>query len=243
MNKTAKLFLALALCGAMSASTVACFGEKPDSTTSESSVSESIGTSESDSTTSESTSESDSTTSESTSESEAEKVEKLATVVTATANELAAFNATNIKLYGTETVVSLETAYTFTATETLDEAKANQYANWYADYYVTIDRAISENEFGLAGSYAAWDNGNWVAFYAPATQANVATPLLKTFDSRPEAQWTYVDIVRSVDTFKCGVFDNNNACSDMTVTVELRLTNPENESEYFVVNKTEYKFA
>ena len=162
-----------------------------------------------------------------------------AEIETATEEKLATINAEEIKIYGTTEEVVLETAYTFSVTETAEEAEASAYANWIADYYVTVDRAIGENELGLAGSYANWDNGNWVAFYAPATEANVATPLLGSVGG----EWTYAELVKEVGTFDCGAFDANNVLGGMTMTVELRLTNPYDETDYIVVNKTEHTFA
>ena len=167
-------------------------------------------------------------------------VEKLATVTKATTEELAAINGDGILTMDTSETIFVESAYTFTATETVEEAAANEYANWYADYYVTLDKAISEYQFGLAGSYEAYQNGAWIAFYAPATEANVSTPLLSSVSDSP---WTYAEIVSGVSVFKCGVFDNNNACAGMTIKVELRLTNPENAEEQLVVNETSYTFA
>ena len=162
-----------------------------------------------------------------------------AVIETATEQELAEINKEEIKIYGTTEEITLETAYTFAVTETVEEAEASAYANWIADYYVTVDRAIGANQLGLAGSYANWDNGNWVAFYAPATEANVATPLLGSVGG----EWTYAELVKEVQSFDCGAFDANNVLGGMTMTVELRLTNPYDETDYIVVNKTEHTFA
>ena len=206
-------FLSLVMCLAMAASVAACsfVTDTPNSESASESASETVN-----------------------------PVEKLATVTKATADELAAINGAGIVTMDTNETIFVESAYTFTATETVEEAAANEYANWYADYYVTLDRAISENQFGLAGSYELYQNGAWIAFYAPATEANVATALLSSVSDSP---WTYADIVSGVSVFKCGVFDNNNACAGMTIKVELRLTNPADETEQLVVNQTSYTFA
>ncbi|MBQ8322833.1 MAG: hypothetical protein IJX91_02585 [Clostridia bacterium] len=168
------------------------------------------------------------------------KAQKLATVTVMTEEELATFNAnTEVKIYDTDTEVDLEAAYTFTMAQSYDMALASDYANWLADYYVTIDRDIEEGQLGLAGSYELWQDGTWIAFYAPATEANVATGLMASID----ATFTYADVANFVKVFNCGVFDNSGACAGMTMKVELRLTNPEDSSDYIVVNSTEYTFA
>jgi len=165
-------------------------------------------------------------------------------VTVATADELAAINATNITDYVNGTPVVIETAYTFTALETLEEVKAGEYANWWADYYVSVDQAVGEGEIGLAGSYDAWQNGAWVAFYAPAVEANQEIGLLKTASGGEENKyWTYAEVVEFVGTFRCGAFDLNNACSGKTLKVELRLTNPEDATDFVSVNVTTYTFA
>lgn len=164
-----------------------------------------------------------------------------ANVVVASAEELATYNATGITDYVNGTSVTLETAYTFSVVETLEEINAGEYADWIADYYVSINQSIEAGVLGLAGSYDAWQNGAWVAFYNPeAIVANQEIALLGSVNGAP---WTYVDIATSVQTFRCGAFDLDNACSGMTLKVELRLTNPEDANDKLTVNVTEYTFA
>ncbi len=165
---------------------------------------------------------------------------KVATITKADEATLSAWNATNIEFYNIAgEYATLETGYTFSAKETVEEAKASQYANWLADYYVSVDTAIEDGKLGLAGSYQAWDNGKWLAFYAPAMEAGEAMGLLTSVNIK----WTYAEIVEYVIDFKCGAFDLDNACNGITMTVELRLTNPEDATDYVVANSTSYKFA
>ena len=165
---------------------------------------------------------------------------KVATITKASDATLAEWNATNIEFYyAAGEYATLEVGYTFSAAETVEEAKASQYANWLADYYVSVDTAIEDGKLGLAGSYQAWDNGKWLAFYAPAMEAGEVMGLL----SNVNIKWTYAEIVEYVIDFKCGAFDLENACNGVTLTVELRLTNPDNASDYVVVNSTSYTFA
>ena len=163
-----------------------------------------------------------------------------ANVVVATADVLTAWNAEGVEFYYNKGVMAtLETGYTFSATETVEEAKANEYAKWYADYYVSVDTAIEADQLGLAGSYQAWDNGKWLAFYAPALQANQTMGLLASVNIK----WTYEEIVEYVVDFRCGAFDNEGACKGVTLKVELRLTNPADATDFVVINSTSYTFA
>ena len=166
-----------------------------------------------------------------------------ATVATATAQELASFNAEGVNLYDIVNfsslgeTVTLETAYTFSVTETVEEATASEYANWIADYYVSVDTDVEAGKIGLAGNYGDW---GWIAFYSPIDVA--ANQQIGLLESTGKTAWTYLDVVTNVGTFYCGAFDLEDACAGMTLKVELRLTNPENAEEVISVCVTEYKF-
>ena len=181
-----------------------------------------------------------------------------ATIHKASIAELRAFNEEFITLYdvsngfhpladpdsvadlATDAEATLEVAYSFIANESVLEAKNSVYADWHADYYVSVDADIEANTLGLAGSYEAWGNGLWVAFYNPvAVAAGEKIGLLASMEGNP---WTYVEAVEIVGTFNCGAFDYNNACAGVTLTVELCLTNPAN-GKTIVVSTTSYTFA
>ena len=165
-----------------------------------------------------------------------------ATVAKATEQELASFNAEGITLYDTGETVALETAYTFSVIQTLEEAQADPYANWYADYFVSVDQDVEAGKLGLAGSYQEYQNGLWVAFYNPdALVANQKVGLLES-SGQNYKYWTYAKIAEFVKTFYCGAFDLDNACEGVTLTVELRLTNPENETDTVTICVETYKF-
>ena len=171
----------------------------------------------------------------------------IATLVVADEAMLAAWNNEGVAIYdltnfsATGATVTMETAYSFVALETVEEAKASEYADWTADYYVSVDAAVEAGKIGLAGSYQSWDNGAWVAFYSPvAVEANQQVGLL---ESTGKKAWTYAEIVEFVGTFRCGAFDLDNACSGVTLTVELRLTNPADATDSVVASSTSYTFA
>ena len=132
----------------------------------------------------------------------------------------------------------LEAAYTFSCKETLEEAKLNDYANWYCDFYVVLDKALGANQIFLGGNYGSF---GWVGFHNGDLTLDAGTEigLLESVTTNP---WTYVDVVQNVDTFICGVGDVNDSLSGATFTVMLRLTNPENEAEFYNVATINYTF-
>ena len=132
----------------------------------------------------------------------------------------------------------LEAAYTFSCRETLEEAKANPYANWYCDFYVKLDKDLEENQIFLGGNYGSF---GWVGFHNGdmTLEANTEIPLLGSVTSNP---WTYVDVVQSVGTFICGVGDVDDALEGATFTVMLRLTNPEDAAVYYDIETINYTF-
>ena len=54
---------------------------------------------------------------------------------------------------------------------------------------------------------------------------------------------TYAEIVNTVGTVTCGVADTQTTNTGANVTVELRLTNPENAEEFITVNTTALTLA
>ena len=54
--------------------------------------------------------------------------------------------------------------------------------------------------------------------------------------------WTYLDVAQNVGTFTCGVSDVNDSLKGATFTVMLRLTNPEDASEFYNIATINYTF-
>lgn len=133
---------------------------------------------------------------------------------------------------------NLETAYTFSCIEDLAAAKKNPFANWYCDFYVSLDKDLGANQIFLGGNYGDF---GWVGFHNGdlTLAANTEMPLLGSVTNNP---WTYLDVVQNVGEFICGAGDVNNALEGATLTVKLRLTNPENEAEFYDVETITYKF-
>ena len=134
---------------------------------------------------------------------------------------------------------NLDAVYQFSCTESLDDAKASKYANWYCDFYVVLDKDLGENEIFLGGNYGSF---GWVGFHNRdlTLEANTEIGLLESVTTNP---WTYVDVVQNVGTFVCGVGNVGNSLEGATFTVMLRLTNPENTAEYYNVAVIPYAWT
>ncbi len=132
----------------------------------------------------------------------------------------------------------LDAIYKFACTETLDEAEANKYAYWHCDFVVSLDKALGENEIFLGGNYGSF---GWIGFHNGdlTLEANTEIPLLGSVTSNP---WTYVDVVQNVGEFICGVGNVGDSLSGATFTVHLRLTNPEDETEFYNIETITYTF-
>ena len=134
---------------------------------------------------------------------------------------------------------SLEAAFDFKAIDTSETVLNSPYRDWYCDFVVMLDKDLDENEIFLGGHYGSF---GWVGFhnYDLKLEAETEVELLGSVTSNP---WTYEDVVGLVGEFKCGVSDVNNALEGATFTVMLRLTNPENKSEFYNVATVTFKFG
>ena len=126
--------------------------------------------------------------------------------------------------------VQLDSAYTFVATE----SDPVEYADWDADFYVSVNTDVADNELILAGQYDAWSTG-WVGFTVPATAANQKIALLGSAGINAK----YSEICEIIKTFNCGVADVADALAGATITVELVLSNG---AESYVVSTNTYTF-
>ena len=130
---------------------------------------------------------------------------------------------------------NLEAAYKFACPAELDPV----FANWYCDFYVSLNKDLDENEIFLGGNYGDF---GWVGFHNGdmTLAANTEIPLLGSFTNNP---WTYSDVYNFVGEFICGVGDVNDALADATFTVKLRLTNPDNAEQYYDVATVTHTFT
>ena len=133
---------------------------------------------------------------------------------------------------GGQITLTLAGACSFTAQDTAETIDANPYANWKADFVVSMDRVAQEGLY-LAGNYGIY---GWIALPVAAGVTYTEVPVLKT---TLDAEMTYREIVEQVGSFSCGVADIAAKNMGATITVELRLTNPEDPSQFQTISKTE----
>ena len=130
----------------------------------------------------------------------------------------------------------LAMSYTFTASQ----EESTNYSDWYADFFITFERDVEE--VTLAGWYAAVEAqlGGWLIVSTPVV-SDMEIGVIAMAD--PGRNWTYSDIQQVVSVFKCGVFDEvGGADKDAKMTVELRVTNPEDIDDIRVIGVFEYTF-
>ena len=118
--------------------------------------------------------------------------------------------------------------YTFAAEDTAEEAAAGNYAGWKCDYFVTVSEPVKEGLI-LVGNYGDY---GWIGISAPAGEYENYGLMTNTFGA-----WDYESIVEEVGTFICGIVDTQGNNKGATVTVELRLTNPEDATETYTIAK------
>lgn len=138
---------------------------------------------------------------------------------------------------GSDVEVEPAAAFTFVALDDETSVQESPYKDWLVDYYVSVDKTVNDG-LTLIGNYGNWQGGAWYGFKVPAGDYPDAVALLGTMTGGT-SNWTYADIVTGVGTFNCGVADDGSN-TGMTMTVELRLINPDNTSEMITVSSTDY---
>ena len=146
-------------------------------------------------------------------------------------------------------VVPLETAYTFTAPETYEEAQKSEYAKWHADFVVSVDADVPANSVMIAGNYGTY---GWVGFTNDGEAIAEGTEV-RLLDLAGISM-NYEELCNFVQTFSCGAADYRDALAGATMTVELRLYEVERPSaengnswnveteKYEVIGKYSYTF-
>ncbi len=140
---------------------------------------------------------------------------------------------------------ALDVGFVFSTTETAEEAANSPYANWHADFVVSLDADTAAGSCGLAGQYSSWSE-DWWGFSLPIdAEANQEFRLLQ---DAAGINFTYEMLCSQVVDFGCGVFNLDDANVGTKLTVQLCLfepadpetTNPNEEQETgnFVVVST-----
>lgn len=141
----------------------------------------------------------------------------------------------------------------------VNSASLSYYGSWYADFEMTINKDVTFYSDGtedgyLAGQYnGSWEdedfvwNGQWV--YVPFNEAVSVeageTIRIMAFAAElmgePGLKYTYKEVYEIVKDFNCGVFFDEEflvANPDLEVKLELRMYNPNDETESYVIGET-----
>ena len=166
------------------------------------------------------------------------------------------FDATTLKkaFLPTATVTTVKNddltfALNFKADAATD-VQLETYGNWYADFVLTVNKDVTFNANGgadgyLSGQYDAWSE-NWVnvPFEDVKLKANESLKIMAyaaEMMGQSGLKLTYNDVYSFVKDFDCGVFFEPAflaANPDLKVTLELRMYNPANETESYVIGET-----
>ena len=135
----------------------------------------------------------------------------------------------------------------------VDDEQLAHYGSWYADFELTINKKVTFNNDGsadgwLAGQYDEWSY-DWVTVpfgkKAPVTiEANETVKIMAyaaELMDEPGLKYTYKEVYETVKDFNCGVYFDDEfliANPDLEVKLELKMYNPENEAENYVIGET-----
>lgn len=137
--------------------------------------------------------------------------------------------------YSIDADPTLETVYTFTAPE---GAEDSPFANWFCDFYVSLDTDLGQNQIFLGGCYGEW---GWIGFHNGdfTVKANEFVPMLGTVGM----QWMYKEVAAIVGNFMCGVSGVGTELDGQVFTLQLRLINPNDASDYRIVTQIQHTFG
>ena len=132
--------------------------------------------------------------------------------------------------------LELNSSYLFKATETAEEVATNPYKTWKVDLIGTVLGAdIPANAVVFAGQTANYNGGDWYGKIAPAIKSGTPASLSSVIG----VNLTYEDICTSYSEFQCGVGTIDTVNKNATLKLELRLVNPDDNTQYIVVSTVE----
>ena len=132
-------------------------------------------------------------------------------------------------------VASIDAVYLFEADDPSYETE-EYYRGWDCDYLIQFSSDLAAESFGLYGAYGSYDK----AFLFPADTGTDPIPLLATAGL---GGVTYGDLLDTIQSFTCGVFNLSEANIGETMTVKLVISNPEDPEESYVIAEKEYVFG
>ncbi len=135
--------------------------------------------------------------------------------------------------------LSLEVVMNFKANETVEEAADGGFLPWKVDFYLTFD-GLASDSFVADNSYLVGNYGSfgWIAIPTDGMeiQNGVTYPVMQAYD----ANITYKQICDSVKDFTAAIHIDKailEANPDMTVKLELKMTNPEDETDVITIGE------
>lgn len=124
------------------------------------------------------------------------------------------------------------------------------YDKWFADFELTINKDVTFDANGgkdghLAGQYDEWSL-SWVKVPTSPVQIKANEPLkimafAAEFLDEPGLKYTFGEVYSVVKNFDCGIYFTPEflaANPDLKVTLELKMYNPVDENENYVVGET-----
>ena len=139
---------------------------------------------------------------------------------------------------GTEDL-PLDIVVNFKTNDTLEYAKASKYAKWKTDFYLKAEdlasNSITADDSYLAGNYGEYP---WIVISTDGFELKegIEYPIVSNYDPN----LTYENICDYVKNFTAAIHIDQaiiNANPDMKVTLTLKLTNPEDENDVYVVDE------
>ena len=127
----------------------------------------------------------------------------------------------------------------FKANETLEECLAGEFSKYLVDFYLTVsgleNGSLTADNCYLAGNYGTF---GWIVIPTDGIvlEDGVSYPIVSAYD----ATLNYKDICKSVKDFTAAIYIDNAilaANPNMTVTLELKMTNPNDASEVLLVGE------
>lgn len=141
----------------------------------------------------------------------------------------------------------LDIVMNFKANETRDEANAGPFGKWTCDFYLTFSNLTGET-ISAEGSYLAGHYGSFGWWVIPTDEfetleGDLSYPVMAAKNITLEYA---ADICGSVKDFTAAIFINRQVLAKnpgMKVTLELRMTNPDNTDEQITVGSYTYTAA
>ena len=165
-------------------------------------------------------------------------------IFTLPAPEVPVAKATELK------VEDLTFAMNFKAGATTAE-QLEYYGNWYTDFEITINKDVTLNDNGTADGYMSGRLSDYSPKWFKIPEGESLTIAADTpfkimkyagvIIGQPDHDYTYKEVYEGLKNFDCGIYFDEEfiaANPDLEVKLELRMYNPEDPSESYVLGDT-----